>query len=41
MPRIALWIMTEIAIIGADIQEACTLPILMSWNVVKLHEAQP
>ena len=24
VPRIALWIMTEIAIIGADIQEACT-----------------
>ena len=26
MPRIALWIMTEIAIIGADIQEACICP---------------
>lgn len=26
MPRIALWIMTEVAIIGADIQEACICP---------------
>ena len=26
VPRIALWIMTEIAIIGADIQEACICP---------------